>query len=542
MKTTYCIVFLCAALLSLSACGGDDDNDLRPDNGSVVIDDAGEWEVPYSLKAKLGVSSTSKSYSIVGDTLVMPVFTSSDVAKPLVMTVTGTRVSGSLRLLDTDGTFAGTLTVKGKIPVETKLTGKIAIPSGSGVASSSSRVSLAELVENCGHTYTAEFQYGNSGIVELKDDKAYFQFIMSPLQHRLDVNAKEYAMNDDGIVWIAVQANNPLVTNFYKKPYNDVEPGKVYVVDRSGFVDLGIINTLWADKNVGASRYEGYGSYKSWDMAMLVLNDPLELPLGGNDGRNDFKQLHDLCDWVWGEYNGVSGYYVFKRGCSDVSDSPHIFLPAAGRSVPGGNLEGNGNGFYWTSTLNEKSAYSSYNLYFTADGVYPTEYYYRNVQSSMRAIMHSNSSGSPTGKVDNGNNGSGDEDWEYVPPYFPFEQYDISKVVAWYSHRDYYEKEDSWRFVSLFLFSDGVFVSTINKCRVSDDVMMAIVELTGKYEVTSDKENVDYANATFKANVTEMNNIETFVSVVDGVCEIFGVQEIFKKEPDENIREDIFEH
>ena len=541
MKTAYCIVFLCATLLSLVACG---DDDIQPDNGTEVIDDgddAGEWEVPYLLKAKLGVSSTSKSYSIVGDTLVMPVFTSSDVAKPLVMTVTGTHVTGVLQLQDTDGTFAGTLTMKGRIPVETKLTGTIEIPTDSGVAISSSKVSLAELVENCGHTYTAEFQYDNPGIVELKDDKSYFQFIMSPLQHRLDVNTKEYVMNDDGIVWIAVQAWNPLVTNFYKKPYNDVEPGKVYVVNRSGFVDLGIINTLWADKNVGASRYEGFGSYKSWDMAMLVLTEPMELPLGGTDNRNDFKQLYDLCDWVWGKFNNVSGYYVFKRGCSDVNTSPYIFLPSAGRSVPGGNLEGNG-GYYWTSTLAEKSVYSSYNLYFTADGVYPTECYYRNVQSSMRAIMHSNSSGSPTGQDVNVNNGSDDEDWEYVPPYFPFEQYDFSKVVAWYSHRDYYEKEDSWRFVSLFLFDDGVFVSTINKRRVSDDVMMAIVELTGKYEVTSDKENIDYANATFKANVTEMNNIETFVSVVDGVCQIFGVQEIFTKEPDENIREDSFEH
>ena len=114
-------------------------------------------------------------------------------------------------------------------------------------------------------------------------------------------------------------------------------------------VDLGLSDgTLWADKNVGATTYDGDGTKLSWNTAVSTVTTPLSLPETG-DGKPCMLLVSE-CTWQWvTSYNGGSraGLIIFKNGGSDISKDPHIFLPAAGWQ--------NGDGIntscvYWTGT------------------------------------------------------------------------------------------------------------------------------------------------------------------------------------------------
>ena len=509
MKNNNYLTMLLAMLWLLASCGDDDDKI----DSNITIDSDGETKedtrffvsMPYSVKV----------------TPTIP-FTEADVAMPLAIDIDHAYISGKLQLQNTDGVFAGTLQVDTQMSSDFYVQGTLYVPPADGENVNADTVSLDNLKAKCGHYYLAGFEYGKPDDVSLSDNMSYFLFVMSPLQHKLEVNAKEYTMSKDGKLWIALESSTPLVTNFYKVPYDEVKAG-VDTINRSGLVDLGIVNTLWADKNVGAVNYQDYGMYSAWDRGSSLVSSPLELPQGGDDYQNDFLQLYEQCDWVWGDLNGKPGYYVFRRGGSDVNKDPYIFLPAAGRNVSGTIQFGGVNGNYWTVSMNTSTSYSSYNLFFDEEGVHPLEYYYRNVEFALRPICRTNSS-----NQNNNNGNQGDEhDVEYVPPYFPFDAYDISKVVAWYGHQDYYEKEDCYRFVSLYLLNNGTFVSTINKRNATTGVLMSIVELTGTFEITSGTENIDYANATATAKIAEMQDVTTYVDIKDGKCSIYGVEEQF---------------
>lgn len=242
MKKLVNIISLWSVLMTLwlVSCGDDD-------NGSSVIDN-GSGETQWVLE---------KPYSVQ----VAYTFTNEQVAAPIVMNVTGKNVTGALVLQDADGNFAGKLKTPANVADTLDLVGVFEIPASGSDTDDRSTVSLDDLKKKCGHKYTVSFKYKNDAPASPTDDKAYFHFIMSPCQHWMYINSQQYNMNDNGEVWIAVGENTPVVTSFYKMPYNQVEHGKEYTIDRSGFVDLGIANTLWADKNVGAYDYEDYGDY-----------------------------------------------------------------------------------------------------------------------------------------------------------------------------------------------------------------------------------------------------------------------------------------
>ena len=147
------------------------------------------------------------------------------------------------------------------------------------------------------------------------------------------------------------------------------------------YVDLGLPSgTLWASRNVGATKPEDYGDYFAWgetkgyksgkrnftwstymwgdfdfdvdysadgtgeldlkiDAAYVNLGSQWRMP-----SEDQFIELKNKCTWTWTTYKGVKGYIVKgKNGNS-------IFLPAAGLR-DGTSLYNAGScGYYWLRT------------------------------------------------------------------------------------------------------------------------------------------------------------------------------------------------
>ena len=167
------------------------------------------------------------------------------------------------------------------------------------------------------------------------------------------------------------------------------------------FVDLGLPSgTLWATRNVGASKPEDYGYYFAWGETEFKPMEDYNLEtykwyksdsvdhgftkycVQNNYGYNDFfdnlaelnpeddaawahypdgriptiEQFQELCDsctWQWTQRNGVNGQLVTGPNGNT------IFLPAAGSLR--GSITNNGVGthaYYWSRTL--PASYSSH--------------------------------------------------------------------------------------------------------------------------------------------------------------------------------------
>lgn len=371
MKRTFLKYLpIAAAVLLATSCSKDNDSDNSVVNNPVETQNiASPTEsspsesnaVPFSIKVVTGKSLSKIGYSDNG--IVTPAFTTEDVTNNLSMTISnGTTPIGTLTLKNVSGTFDGELSPE---PADgTELTATITYNEGS--VTTSSTISIIDLMENCAHTYTGTFIYKTDDNVMLTDDKAYFEIFMSPLQHNIDLTIgdekQNFIMSDEGKVWIAVAGGTKVSTNFtYKKP----NAGTITTIKREGLVDLGIKDILWADKNVGASTYDGVGEYYTFDAATStespIISSPLELPTSGSATYYDFSILKGSCTWIWTTgYNGGTraGYIVFKKNGSDISKDPHIFLPVAGYLSWGSPSE-SGKGFYWSrSSTNSEHAYS----------------------------------------------------------------------------------------------------------------------------------------------------------------------------------------
>ena len=177
-------------------------------------------------------------------------------------------------------------------------------------------------------------------------------------------------------------------------------------------VDLGL-SVKWASCNVGASSPEEYGDYFAWgeikekkvygwdnykwfdqssynggfdgprntltkyctnsdygtvdNKTMLDPEDDVA-HVGWGDGwrmptSDEINELLENCSWKWTTVNGVNGCRVTGPNGNS------IFLPAAGRdggngSDGDGDFGGGSEGNYWSSTLDESSNDSAYDLYF----------------------------------------------------------------------------------------------------------------------------------------------------------------------------------
>lgn len=185
-------------------------------------------------------------------------------------------------------------------------------------------------------------------------------------------------------------------------------------------VDLGLPSgTKWADRNVGASSPEDYGGLYSWAMTEEVeaygrykwghgeygeitkyctdskygtvdnktILDPEDdaayVAWGGQWLMPTLEQAKELvanCDSEWTKLNGVWG----RRYTSKINGNT-IFFPAAGYFAYETYYSKGTNGFYWTSTLNEKNSERAYDL-FLASGSTGTSANFRYYGASVRPV------------------------------------------------------------------------------------------------------------------------------------------------------------
>ena len=351
-----------AALLLATSCSKDSDNSVVTNPTPVETQDVSystETDcIPFSIKVVTDNSLSKIGYADDGST-VNPSFTDADVTAELKMSISeGATELGSLTLRDTDGNFSGNLDNEPSADGAT-LTATITT---TGDATSST-VSIADLMEKCAHKYTGTFTYKTDTQVKLTDDKAYIEILMSPLQHNIDVTIggekKNYAMSNDGKVWIAVDDGTTFTMNF--TTVKTTTAGKITTIKREGLVDLGLSDgTLWADKNVGATKYDGVGTYYNHNDAKQTVSGKLEMPDRIDNDNSDFCNLYNECSKSWvASYNDGSqaGYVLFKNGCSDIAKDPHIFLPAVGY-YSGSTLNGFGmRGDYWSKASSGSSGY-----------------------------------------------------------------------------------------------------------------------------------------------------------------------------------------
>ncbi len=367
------------------------------ENGNVTAIKEGEATITAKVgdktaECKVTVSAPAAKTITVSvdsdDATIKPTFTEDNVTAELKMTISeGTTTLGTLTLQDADGNFSGELTTAPSADGVT-LT---AIITTTGDATSST-VSITDLMEKCAHTYTGTFAYKTDTKVMLTDDKAYIEIFMSPLQHNIDVtigsDKQNFAMSDDGKVWIAVDGGTKFTMNFTNE--KTTTAGRITTINREGLVDLGLSDgTLWADKNVGATTYDGAGEYYNFNAAQTVVSGNLSVPKGGTASAadNDFAKLKNGCTWTWTNgYNDGSqtGYIVYKQGGSDMSKDAHIFLPAAGYRLGGAVVVLGYFGGYWSSTEYD----SGYGFYLGFDSGYvdPDDFVRRDIEFSVRAV------------------------------------------------------------------------------------------------------------------------------------------------------------
>ena len=357
MKKTFLkFLPLMAAVLLATSCSKDEDNNdaVKPDTTKQTNTKTEQQGVPFTIKVVTGKKLSKIRYEDKGAT-VQPSFSESDVDN-LVLDIynLSTKESyGGLFLKDyTNGIFNGTLTTA---PQNGEKVGAKIVKTG-GFNSDYSTISLTDLMEKCTHRFDGSFKYGSDNTVTLIDQNAYFEIFMSPLQHELSVkidnSAESYPLNDEGKIWIRVSAGIHFETNFYSK--TSPEAGTIYSIDRSGYVDLGLSNSaLWADKNVGATTYDGAGDYYNYNDGEL---SSLSLPTGNGANDADFTILKNECTWkfVFDENDNsiIKGFNVFKKNASNPDYDPHIFLPAAGCKNSTDVLNYAGEvGFYWSGSL-----------------------------------------------------------------------------------------------------------------------------------------------------------------------------------------------
>ena len=191
--------------------------------------------------------------------------------------------------------------------------------------------------------------------------------------------------------------------------------------DEHEWVDLGLPSgTLWATCNVGASSPEEYGDYFAWgetepkadynwanykwcngsyntltkyctNSSYGTVDSKTELDIEDdaayvNWGENwrmptldQQTELQTKCTWTWTTQNGVNGRLVTGPNGNT------LFLPAAGYRTDSSLYYARSFGYYWSRTLESRSPYYAYYVWFNSDGVH-RDYLDRCGGFSVRAV------------------------------------------------------------------------------------------------------------------------------------------------------------
>ena len=165
--------------------------------------------------------------------------------------------------------------------------------------------------------------------------------------------------------------------NYYA--WGEVLPKEDYSWDTYNYAN----GTYWEDlKLTKYCNNAGYGDNGFTDNKTVLEpeDDAAHVNWGGSwrmPTNTEWQELQDNCTWTWTTQNGINGYRVASK-----TNSNSIFLPAAGyRRDTGLGRVGYG-GDYWSSSLNDSSAWS---LCFDSDGV---DRAYRNRYRGQLSLIH----------------------------------------------------------------------------------------------------------------------------------------------------------
>ena len=400
-----------AAVLMATSCSKDDDNNNAPTQNTTTHNTDtktdGKITIPFSVTvSNCNGSPLSKkmTYTDNGEDGLTVKFAPEQGEE---LTLSGKGITGVLKYDTETDLFSGDVEAHDADAAAAFAAGNIDITYTYGEAlkepAFSNAPELSTLVSSCRHQFKGVFKSDEDDIT-LTDQNAYLKISMSVCQHKLvvksggaDSKAVECKLSATGGVWVAVPSYTALtVGSFISKKADEVEASKIYTIDRSGLVDLGIRDgILWADRNINAENVYDYGDYISYDWLdgsygqTNPVSAPLSIPKAADsDHNNDFYNLQTDCDWTWTtNYNnsGKVGYIVFKKDGSNISEDPHIFLPAAGYTYRNGTtIDAGSNGFYWSS--NRKSIDLIYVLSFKGAVVRPYDHMSRSDRLPIRAV------------------------------------------------------------------------------------------------------------------------------------------------------------
>lgn len=350
-----------------TSCNNNDKDPVTPEpipsTDPVVQDDGEKVIIPYTIQVGAEKKKTTKMQwkTSEGENLgITWDFSDNEVELKNKLTVTGEGVSGSLDLVEESGNyyFTGNLTAKNATVAANLRADKIELTGIYGTALSAPTAvrgvylnesqSFDDFVTRVAQhpQLKGTFHFSDENIT-LVDQQIYLHIIMSPCQHKITLNGTELGLPKNGDGWVVLPATSEgdIDLNFLKIKASDLKPGKIYTIDRRGWVDLGLSDgTLWADKNYGADEIYNFGTTHTIFDAYLRLSN-VTLPTGYfsdlSDGNGtDLKRLQDECHLETGAISyksgsfskSVIGFMVFKKkdGASATYDSetdPYIFLP-----------------------------------------------------------------------------------------------------------------------------------------------------------------------------------------------------------------------
>ena len=388
-----------AAVTLATSCSKDDENqDIAIPNNNEQIENS--ELIPFSINVVTDNKlSKDGAFSEDNKKNIKIAFADADVnvLKMTLQSSVNFSEVAYLTLTNINGTFEGDIPASW---VGQTIKATVGLMNGSAI---SSDISLLDLMGKCNHPLAGEFKAGVNSSVTLTDQNAYFEIKMSPLQHKLDVtingSAKTVDLSNDGKVWVAVNTSSysfaDFTTNFYTKAKTNIKPGQIYTINREGFVDLGLSDgTLWADKNVGATTYDGIGDYKTFNEAIAL---GLTLPEYDEDeATGDFRTLWDEGEFFpeYDENDKLIGITFFKKknGMYDKNKDPYIFLPAGSLQIDNTSMATvYPGGFYWTQTESGTFYQQAHRLWFYKDSNNNIEFGYedednKTYQQNVRAI------------------------------------------------------------------------------------------------------------------------------------------------------------
>lgn len=200
-----------------------------------------------------------------------------------------------------------------------------------------STTSLADVVASNCYLKSEEFEYNANSdqfSVDLYDQNAYLVFNVAEGQKKVELAGTWYTVANQHL-YAAIPSGQEISARFFgTKAAESVEAGKIYTIDRTDVVDLGL-SVLWCTSNANSPETD----QKTWVEAKAMETEVYKLPSADN------------CRELTGEKK-VTGVTVTKsvnNGATFSSAYGSVFFPAAGCYTYKQKDLGHA-GYYWSSS------------------------------------------------------------------------------------------------------------------------------------------------------------------------------------------------